>query len=163
MRRLHLALVLPLLVASCGESDPKVLTDQATEALHAGRWDQSLGGFEDALRHMEPGHTQYMRASLGRCTTLVHVDPARAKTEFLKLAESQKGRIASEDFHVMISEYVNNRDFTAAVDLTEAGKNLFPKDARMFEIGNSVADAAKRAGDSKAVNRLNSLGYLGSD
>lgn len=160
--RLHFLLVLPLFLTSCGESDPKLLTDQATEAFQSGRFGEGLGGFESALKHMDVKHAQYMRASLGRFSALAHVDATKAKDEFLKFAAAEKARLVPEDVHVVVSELVNTHQYSLAADVLDGLKNYFPSSGKMLEIGNAVADAAQNAGDSKLSDRLAGLGYVGT-
>jgi hypothetical protein len=157
-----IAVTLPLAFVSCGESDPKVLTDAATEAIQGRDFKAGLAGFESALTHMDAGHSQYMRAALGRCVALAHVDAARGKDEFLKLANAEKSRLAPADVHFVVSEYVKERQFGLAADIMAGAQAIFPKSKELQEIGNHVADAALKAGDKAATSRLEGLGYVGT-
>lgn len=160
MRRLHLFLALPLLFASCGESDPKVLTDAAQTSFDSGDWKSSVAGFEKALEHTDPAGPQYIRAAVGRCRALARLEPARGKSEFLKLAESQKSRIVFQDFHLMVGEFIGRGDYLTAIDLMEAAKAMFPDSPKFKEMADSVVKASKSAGDSRALDKLKTLGYL---
>jgi hypothetical protein len=160
MRRLHVFLALPLLFASCGENDPKVLTDAAQHSFGSGDWKSSVAGFEKALEHMDPTDPQYMRAAMGRCRALARLDPARAKSEFLKLAEAQKSRISFQDFHQMVGELMAGRDFMTAIDLMESAKVMFPDSPKFKDMADSVVKASKTAGDARALDKLKNLGYL---
>jgi hypothetical protein len=161
MRRLHVFLALAPLFASCGgDSDPKVLTDSASISIEAGDWKSGLAGFEKALEHMDPTNPQYMRASMGRFRALARLDPSRGKSEFLKFAEAQKSRIDTQDFHMVVSEFVARRDFMPAIDLMESAKAMFPGSPKFKEMAESVVKASKTAGDTRALDRLKTLGYL---
>jgi hypothetical protein len=149
-----------LFASSCGDSDPKELTSAALVSIGSGDWDAGLAGFEKALEHMDPSNPEYMRASIGRCRALARLDPARGKAEFLKLADAQKSRIEAQDFHQVVSEFVARRDFMPAIDLMESAKVMFPGSPKFKEMAESVVKASKTAGDTRALDRLKSLGYL---
>src|SRR6188768_2107484 len=161
MRRLHVFLALVPLFASCsGGSDPKELTNDAMVAIGSGDWNAGLAGFEKALEHMDPTSPEYMRASIGRCRALARLDPARGKSEFLKLADAQKSRIEFQDFHLMVGEFMGRGDYPTAVDMMESAKAMFPGSPKFKEMADSVVKASKNAGDSRALAKLKSLGYL---
>ncbi|MDZ4773046.1 MAG: hypothetical protein SGI72_07910 [Planctomycetota bacterium] len=170
MRKIHSAPLVLLFVAAlsslafvgCGESDPKALTDAATEAIQVRDFKGGLANFDAALAHMDAANPQYMRASLGRCVALAHVDPAKGKEEFLKLAEALKAKLTPADVHFVVSAFVGARELEHATDIMERMKAMFPLSKEMQDIGNSVADAAIKAGDTKVQEKLRGLGYVGS-
>lgn len=170
MRKNHSATLALLVVTalssftfvSCGESDPKVLTDAATEAIQVRDFKGGLAQFDAALAHMDASSPQFMRASLGRCVALAHVDPAKGRDEFLKLAEALKAKLAPADVHFVVSAFVTAKQLEPATAIMERMKTLFPASKEMTDIGNSVADAAINSGDTELQKKLAGLGYGGS-
>jgi hypothetical protein len=135
--------------AGCDERDPKALTDAATDAFQSRDYKTGLAGFENALEHMDASNAQYMRAALGRCGALAHVDPAKARIEIA-------------DVHLVVSEFVNVRELGFATDIMAGVQSILPHTKALQDLGNSVADAALKAGDTKTSSRLSTLGYVGS-
>lgn len=161
MRRLHLILALvPLFAWSCAGGGPEELTQSAQVAIDSGDWNAGLSGFEKALEHMTPDDAHYMQASVGRCRALARLEPAKGKTEFLKLAEAQKSRIAFQDFHLMVGDFLARREYLTAIDMMESTKAMFPDSPQFKEMAGSVIKASKAGNDSRALDKLRSLGYL---
>lgn len=157
--------VLALFVlTSCngGASDPKILADAASEALNAGDYSRSLEDFDAALTLMDRTHAQFLRASLGRCVALAHVDPARGKVEFLRLAADLGATITPNDVHYVVSAFVKAREFGHATDIMVKLKDLYPDSKEIQAIGDGVAAAARTAGDTVTVDRLGGHGYFGT-
>ncbi|MBL8856920.1 MAG: hypothetical protein JNL28_00225 [Planctomycetes bacterium] len=162
MRTIHFLLALPLLLTACGETDPIELTNRGSAAVGKGEWMTAKAEFENALAHMDPSNPQYMRASVGRCQALARLEPAEGKAAFLKLAAANKDKIAVGDVHLVVSEFVVKKEFLLAADLMESAQAMFPDSQKLKELGESVATASRKAGDTKASARLKSLGYVGS-
>jgi hypothetical protein len=161
MRRLHLILALvPLFVCACGSETPEELTASAQVSIAAGDWQKGLAGFEKALEKLTPADAQYMQASLGRCRALARLEPAKGKSEFLKLAEAQKSKVEFQDFHLMVGDFLYKREFLTAIDMMESAKAMYPGAPKFKEMADSVVKASKAAGDSRALDRLRTLGYL---
>lgn len=161
MRKIHILLALPLLFAGCGETNPTELTNRGSAAVGRGEWMTARTEFENALAHMDDTNPQYMRAAVGRCQALARLEPAEGKAAFLKLAAAHKDKIATGDFHLVVSEFVVKKEFMLAADLMEAGKAMYPDSVKMKELGESVATAARKAGDTRASDKLKGLGYVG--
>ena len=156
-------LLLALLVASCGSSDPKALTDSGSAALNSGDPARAVSEFDRALEHMDAGHPEYLRASIGRCQALARIDPNRAKEEFLALARAQPSKVREPDFATVAAELVRHNAITPAVAVAEAGMRMFPESPSMKSLLDLVGDAAKKASDPAALKRLKGLGYAGDN
>ena len=50
-------------------------------------------------------------------------------------------RVTLTDFHVLISEFVKTGRYDLATDLVAAAQKMFPGEAQLTTIGNSIADA----------------------
>lgn len=129
-------------------------------ALGSGDAKGALAAFDKALAQMDATNPDYLRASVGRCQALVHIDGTKAREEFIALAKAQPGRIVELDFHVVVSEFVNTRQFLDAVEVMNSGMKLFPGSKKMQEILDAVRAASTRAEDPSSMKRLKDLGYL---
>jgi hypothetical protein len=150
-----------LVVAACGSSDPKTLTDQGMAALNSGDPKAALSDFDRALEHMDSNHPEFPRASVSRCQALVAIDPARAKDEFLKLARIPAARVAEPEFTAIAMDLVKHRAIGPATEIAEGGLKMYPESPAMKTLLDKVGDAAKKANDPEAVKKLKSLGYAG--
>lgn len=168
MRRTKLILALPLLLAAmffagCPETDPKALTDRATTAVMSGDWKGGLADFDAALAHMDATSPVYIRASVGRCKALAHLQPTSGKDAFLALVKSQGSKLETQDFQIVASEYVVARQFSDAIDVMHAGMEMFPANPKMVAIKDFVVAESRKAGDPALDAKLRGLGYIGKD
>ncbi|MFN0244351.1 MAG: hypothetical protein ACKVWV_15800 [Planctomycetota bacterium] len=155
--------VLCLLAACSGSSDPKALTDQGAAALTSGDARAAAQHFEDALKHMDAKHPDFLRASMGRCQALARQDAKRAKTDFLALAKTHSNRVREPDFGLIVGELVKKGALAEATEVVTAGMTMFPESPKMAELRDKVGDAAKASSDPDSMKALKGLGYAGGD
>lgn len=152
------------LTAACsGSSDPKALTDQGQAALTSGDARGAAQHFEDALKHMNAAHPDFLRASMGRCQALARQDPKRAKDDFLALAKQHSDRVKDADFGLITGELVKKGAIVEATEVVTAGMKMFPESPKMVVLRDQVGDAAKKSADPEAMKQLKGLGYAGGD
>lgn len=163
MRLPYLLLFLPLLLPSCGSSDPRALTDQGASALASGDAKGAQASFEKALASLKPGDPDYARASMGRFQALVRVDPERARGEFLAYAKAQSASVTEGDFATMVNEFLRRERTVEAVDVMDAGVKAFPKSEAMLAVRKRVEEQARAAKDPAAMQKMKGLGYIGGD
>jgi hypothetical protein len=164
MRHVLPSLVLAACVlTACNGSDPKALTDKGSAALGSGDTRTALESFDAALKHMDPAHPDFLRASLGRCRALASQNPAQAKQDFLSLARSTSLKVNEQDFAAMAEELVNRGAAADAVDVMDAGLKAFPESPKMQFLKQKVVEASKKSKDPAALNKLKGLGYTGDD
>jgi hypothetical protein len=159
--RSSFAPTLLFLLAACGSSDPKSLTDDGYAALGKGDAQSAAEDFEKALKQMDASQPDYIRVAVGRCTALARLDGKKAKDEFLELAKKQPSRITIQDFHMVVSEFVKRRSFDDAVTVMHAGVQMFPESPQMQAIRDSVIQESETAADPEALKSLRGLGYIG--
>ncbi len=149
-----------LLALACGSSDPRALTDSGAVALNSGKAKQALADFDAALGHMDAGHPDFLRASVGRCQALARTDATRAQTEFLALAKSSD-RVGAQDYATVALDLVQSNAIGPAAAIAEAGMKRYPNSAEMKTLRDRVGDAAKKSNDPEAMKKLQGLGYAG--
>ena len=154
-------LLLATLIAACGGSDPKALTNEGTAALNSGDAPKAVAAFDRALEHMDAKQPDYLRAAVGRCQALARIEPERAKVDFLALANDPAVKVAEADFTAVATELVRRGALPQATSLAEAGLKRFPESAAMKSLRDLVGDAAQKSKDPAALERLKGLGYAG--
>lgn len=159
------ALILPLflVLAACGPSDPRALTNEAKATLAAGDAAKAEQQFREALGGLKPGDPDFARASIGRIQALARLDAARAKDEFLAYSQANKSSIAEEDYSLVVSELLRRENTLEAIEVMDAGIKAFPESPRMAAVKKEVAEAAQKAKDPAAMQKLKGLGYIGGD
>jgi major membrane immunogen (membrane-anchored lipoprotein) len=160
---LPLLLCLTTVLAACGSSDPKELTDQGSAALGSGDVSTAIERFDAALKHMDAKHPDYVRASMGRCQALVRQNPRQAKDEFLALSRTAQGHIHEQDFSAIAGELVKTGAVTEAVEVMDAGLKAFPESPQMQILKQKVVEASTKSKDPAALKALKGLGYTGDD
>jgi hypothetical protein len=156
-----LALCALMLVSCGGNASPAELTNDGYAALGKSDWKGAAGDFDRALAGLKTTDADYLRAKLGLIEALVHTDAPKAKSEFLALAAGTPSPVTSKNFVVVASKLAGERKFSDAIDVIEVGKQMYPEDTKLNEVGKALAKAASKAGDSEAEKRLKGLGYLG--
>jgi len=155
------SLFLVCLIASCGTSDPKALTDAGSAALNSVDAKGAVASIDRAMEHMDASHPDYLRAAVGRCQALARIEPKRAEDDFLALARAQPARVREPDFTVVATELVRQHAIASAVAVAEAGMKMFADSPSMKSLRDMIGDAAKKASDPEALQRLKGLGYAG--
>jgi hypothetical protein len=159
------ALFLVLATSACS-GDAKSSTDAGYADLGSGDDKAALAHFDEALGKIgaDTHDADYLRAALGRCQALAHVDPKKATTEFIALAGTQKGHIVEGDFSLIANELLRvdtNESRMAAIDVMVAGNTMFPESTKLKKIGDAVMASAERAHDPESIKRCSSMGYGG--
>jgi hypothetical protein len=152
-------------LAACSK-DPKSLTDSGYANLGKGDNKAALEDFDAALPKIDASASPeaYLRAAIGRCQALAHVDPKRATTDFIALANAHKGQVRESDFSLLANELLRvdtNAARMLAVDLLAAAKPMFPDSGKLVAISVEVEKSATRAKDPDAIRALNGIGYGG--
>jgi hypothetical protein len=162
-RRISSIVILACLVTSCGETDPKALTDRGSAALGSGDTPTAIESFDAALQHMDSRNPEFLRASLGRCQALARQNPKQAKEDFLALARSSSAKLREQDYSAIANELVKKGAVSDAIDVMDAGLRAFPESPQMQLLKNQIVDASKKSKDPGALNKLKGLGYTGDD
>ena len=150
-----------LTATACSGSDPAALTSEGYAALGKGDNSGALSKFESALSGLDAQHPEYLRAALGRCRALAHVDPPRARSSFLDLAKAMPAKIGEDDYSLICNELLQVGATIDAIDVMKAGHDRFPKSPKMEAMVSAVEAAAKREKSPEALNKLKGLGYAG--
>lgn len=153
------------LFASCGSSDPKVLTDEGSKALNSGNYAGAARSYEEALEHLgtDVGNPDWKRAKMGLLQAQARLDGAKARTEFLTFAEANPKLVNDGDFQLIASKLGDAEELDEAIAVLEAGKKVYPQSAHLDSLGKDLVKRAKESGDSGALDALKGLGYVGGD
>lgn len=156
-------LSLALLLPACGGSDPAALTHSGNTALGSGDFDAALADFQSALDAIgsDTSHPEYVRAKLGAIEAWTKLDPAKARDEFLKLADAMPDRVNDRDFNRIGGRLGDAGNINEATELAQAGKERYPDSAHLDTLIKRLGDQAQAGGDSEALEALRGLGYVG--
>lgn len=173
MRTHRFACFLFVALTACS-GNPKSLTDAGNAALGSGDYKAALADFEGALdklgskalekRADDPDARLYLKAAIGRCQALAHVDPKKATQEFVALAKARPQDVKESDFSLIASELLRtntNESRMQAIDLMVSGNQMFPESTKLKAIGDAVLASATKANDPESIKRVNSMGYGG--
>src|SRR5262245_10153164 len=139
------------LLAACGASDPKSLTDAGTAALNSNDPKGAIASFDRALAGMKATDPDFLRASIGRCQALARTDPERAKSDFVALAAAPPAKVQEPEFVAVASELASRGSIEPAISVAEAGMKRYPESPAMISLRDRIGDAAKKAGDPAAL------------
>lgn len=156
-------LLIACVLAGCGGSDPKALTDKGAAALGSGNMPAAIESFNAALQHMDASHPDYLRASMGRCRALAGQNPKQAKDDFLALSRSATVKLQEQDYTTIANELVKKGAVTDAVEVMDAGIKAFPESPMMEVLKKHVVEASSKSKDPAALKMLKGLGYAGDD
>ena len=158
---LALALLLPLALGSCGGSaDPGALVKSGHTALGAGDYDQARSDFEAALELIDVSHDQFLSAKLGAVEALIRENAEQAKDEFLTFASELPAEVTDEDFSYVGQKFAGAQEFSAAIDILDAGMKKYKESAELVQLKDNIRGAAERAGNQAALDKMAGLGYL---
>lgn len=155
------AFAFALLCASCSQKNAQELADAGNLALGRSDWGTAIESFEAAAAAAEPGSDAFIACKLGECEAWCGVDGERAATAFLELASQQGERVGQREYVFLIGKLSAARSYGAATRVLDAGLKRFPTDAKLDELGKSLAQAAANAGNEAATKDLRGLGYIG--
>lgn len=160
-RLIAAALMLSLLGAACGgTSDPAKLTDNGYTLLGKSDWKGAQSEFDKALAGLKTTDAGYLRAKLGSVEALVHLDAAKAKDEFLATARGMSSQVKASDYIGIASRLAGEGKFMEGIEVLEAGLDAHPEEPKVRQVGEKIKELASKAGDSEAIAKLKSLGYL---
>lgn len=156
-------LLLCLLPACGGSSDPRALTDEGSKALNSGKHEEAAKSFEEALAELgaDSANPEWKRAKLGLVQARVRIDAARAKDEFLQFASANPSRVTDSDYNLIASKFGDAGKFDEAIAILELGKKAHPESVHLDALGNDLVKRAQASGASDALDKLKSLGYVG--
>ncbi len=162
--RSHFALALALTLAACGGggSDPAAANEEGYAALGSGKYANAASHFQTALDAIgsDTSNAQYLRASMGLIETNVHVDPERAKDDFLALA-SASPQVNAKDYSRIGGMLAGAKQFQPAIAVVDAGIKAYPETPALEKMIEQISADAEKSGDAEAINALKGLGYLG--
>ena len=157
-------LALPfLLLASCGGSNPKALTDEGSSALGSGQYEVAAKKFEGALAAMgsDSSSPDWLRAKIGLCQAHARTDGGKAKDEFLELAKAHPDKVTDKHFSLMGRELDEARHSADAIAVLTAGMTAHPTSAELQGLRTALGKKAEQSGDSETLESLKGLGYVG--
>lgn len=165
MRTITISGLLLIGLGSCSGS-AQSLTENGNRELGSGDYKAALSDFEKALDKLgtDTQSNEYLQAALGRCQALARTDPKKAATEFIALAQAQKGRVLESDFTLIADALLKantNESRKQAIEVMVAGTKLFPTSTKLKDIGNKIYAEAQKAGDPESMKSLQGLGYAG--
>ena len=150
------------LAPACGSSDPRTLTGAGSNALNAGDYSAAVQNFEKAVAALDSSDPEWKRAKMGLFRARAHLDPSRAKDEFLEFARTNPTNVTDADFTLIAShlgETEGPAALQAAIEVLEAGKVTY-KDPRVFDaLAKDLIKRAESSGNSEALKSMKGLGY----
>lgn len=160
----RLATLALALLASCGgSSDPKALTSEGYASLQGGRYEEAAGSFERALQALgtDTSGPDFKRAKMGSIEALIHVDPTRARDEFLAYAKGAPGQVEDRDFNKIGGLFGDAGKVGEGIDVLSAGLEAHPESVHLQALVTQLGDLAKKTGSAKELEALAGLGYVG--
>ena len=159
------ALLLSLVSACGGSSDPKVLISEGQRAQASGNYADAAESYEKALAALgsDSSSPEWKRAKLGLIGARVRIDAAKAKDEFLQLASANPGKITDSDFNDVVSRFGDAEKFDEAIAILKAGKEKFPESKHLDDMGKALQKQVQKSGNKEAAKDLEGLGYAGGD
>jgi tetratricopeptide (TPR) repeat protein len=165
--KLHLfaTITLCLLSACGGSSDPRALADAGSKALNSGKYEEAAESFEKALGALggDTANPLWMQAKLGSIKARTRFDATRAKNEFLELAKASPSKVTDSDYNLIASKLGDAGKIDEAIEILEVGKKAYPESPHLDALGNELVKKASESGESDAIDKLRSLGYVGGD
>ncbi len=160
-RLLHLFLSASLV--ACGSKDPSELTDEGMQALRSGKYQEAQEHLDRALADIgnDPSQPGWMRAKMGSIEVLIHLDPNRAKDEFLTLAAANPSKVTDEEFSLIGGLLGEARELDEAVAVLTAGMEAHQESPHLQALRDRLGKMAEASGDAGATDALKGLGYVG--
>jgi len=164
--RSTLAVVLAAsLLAGCGETSLEELTSEAQTAFDQGDYEETCLICESAIaRSKSEGAGAATSWRFEQLDLLAHASLGKdGVTETLsRLSEEYASQADDANLYVRLTKYLSEADnIGEAIEVLEAGKERFPEMAPAFDAeGERLAALAEKSGDSAAIEKLKSLGYL---
>ena len=150
-------------VACGGSTDPKTLASEGSTALNSRDYQAALEKFDGALATLDPATDAgtHLKASLGKCRALAHIDAGKAKTEFLALVDG--GKVEYTHYSQIAVDFAGASAWNEAIEVLSVGKEKLPGEEKMEKLVTKIGDLAKKDGaSSEAMKALEGLGYVGN-
>ncbi len=166
MRAPTLVLALTLALSACGgATDPASLNDAGAKALNSGDYLDAFTQYDAAVTALgaDTGNAQYNRAMWGFIEAGAHVDAGRAEDVFLDYAKANSAVMSAKDYIKVATWLADADNFTEATHVGKAGLEAYTESPALDAVMNTIQAAAAKAGDTEAVNEMESLGYIGDD
>lgn len=165
LKRLAVPILLFLVPACGGSSDPQVLLDEGSQALNSGEYEEAAGLYADALDAIgnDPTKPEWKRAKLGWILAQARIDSKKAKDEFLLVAASHPMQFTDQEFNLVGSRLGDANQLTEAIDVLTVGLAAHPESVHLAALRNDLGKKAEASGDPSQLNALKGLGYVGGD
>ena len=166
MRTLPLLLLLPALaLASCGGgSDPKDLYSEGQTALSSGDYSTAVARFDAAVAALEAAgqadSTLYVDAAIGGIEARIRTAPDQARTDFLELAKARPADLEPKDYSYVGNKFAAASRYLDAVEVLDAGMKAHAESPELHQLQVAIQEAATKAGDQAALDKMKGLGYL---
>ncbi len=163
--RLFATVVLLLLPACGGDSDPRSLTDKGSKALNSGNYEEAARSYEKALAELgsDTANPEWKRAKMGLIQAQVRIDATRAKEEFLRFAEANSSKVTDADFNLIGSKLGDSGKLQEAFSVLDAGMKAYPESPHLKALRDDIGKRAEESGDQSTLTSLKGLGYVGGD
>lgn len=162
MKLLLTALCLLPLCACNGGGDARSTMTAANEALDSGDYAGAATKYTAAMAKMNEGDAAMrLEAKLGLLQANAHLQPKKAKSDFLALVEREAVEYPS--YNSMVSALAADGNFDEAIEVLKKGmEKLKDDEPKLKQLVQRVGDMAKNAGASGALSELEGLGYVGN-
>ena len=149
---------------SCGEPGLNEIKEGVKTSLSTSSFAQARADCESVLTHNKAAMSRADRwafEDLRLQAVARSGDGAESVATLGRLAGEYASQITPA-YYVKITSYVRDGgDLLGAVDLLAAGAERFPADKSKFDaLAEALKEAASSAGDSEALEKLKSLGYV---
>ena len=157
---LHSILGTALLVTltACGDSaaDPFAL-------IQKGEFAAAIAAIEPQLETVEKGSDAHKDLLIGYTEALAAEAPEKARDTFIKAMDDHKDFIKPADVKYVVNRMANDGHLVEAIDVMHHGKEAWPKDEAIAVVLDELKKAVTSSGNTGALDKLKSMGYLGSD
>ena len=156
------ALCLLPLCACGGGGDARSTMTEATTALDSGDFAGAAAKYTAAMAKMtDADAAMKLEAELGLLQANAHLEPKKAKTDFLALVEREAVEYSS--YNSMVSALAADGNFDEAIEVLKVGMEKLKEDEpKLKQLVQKVGDMAKNAGAAGALSELEGLGYVGN-
>ena len=170
MKRITLLLVsiaasLPtLLLTGCGEApDPGSLVDSGVRELRSGDPGAAAALLDEALSKLDAEHPDYARAQAALAEALAPFQPDEARDRFLAFSERCPQLVDARLYRSVSSSMFKAGAQEQAIDVLSAGISSFPDQPELVAAKAELDQRLAQGKTPAEIDRLRSLGYLGTD
>jgi hypothetical protein len=160
--RLVLALASLLLFSACGGgSDPKALNDAGAKALNSGDYSAAAESFDSAVAALgdDTSNPEWLKAKLGAIQARTQTDAARAKDEFLQLAQANPSKVTDQHFSMVGSRLGDAKHLPEAIAVLKEGQKMHAESPHLQSLLEELGKKAEAGEDPEALKQLEGLGY----